>query len=262
MNIVLAHGFLGFSKFLGVEYFNGVKERLELVFPSIRVFVPQVAAAASIKERGEQLGGQIIDAIGKDLLDPKQKVHIIAHSMGGLDARHVISKDIGGIAARIRSLTTIGTPHGGSPIADLLMSPLQGEKLLRRIMETLGIPISGLNDLTTDRAKTFDEEYPDRDGVQYRYIAGKGREGGLPACRILLLPHSRIKQVTRDGEENDGMVSVSSAIRGNRDGALVWPADHADEIGHNLDGGSPLAQPVKFDYLEEYVRIVERLQKI
>ena len=29
MNIVLAHGFLGFRKLLGLEYFRGVKQHLQ-----------------------------------------------------------------------------------------------------------------------------------------------------------------------------------------------------------------------------------------
>ncbi len=263
MNVVLAHGFLGFSEVLGVEYFNGVKQKLENYFgPSLKVFVSQVPGAASIDERGKELSNQIRKALDSGRLDSKQKVHIIAHSMGGLDARLMISENIGNIAAQIRSLSTIGTPHRGSPIADLIMSGLHDDHLLRQIIETLGIPIIGLNDLTTQRATAFDQEHRDRDGVQYNHIAGKGREVGLPTCALLLVPHSRIKQVTGGDEENDGLVSFSSATRGNVQGAVIWPADHADEIGHNLDGFSPLAQPANFDYLTEYTKIVAALPKI
>jgi len=38
-----------------------------------------------------------------------RKVHLFAHSMGGLDARHMITHL--GMANRVRTLTTIGTPH-------------------------------------------------------------------------------------------------------------------------------------------------------
>lgn len=40
------------------------------------------------------------------------KVNIIGHSMGGLDARHMIT-NMGG-AEWVSSLFTIGTPHRGS----------------------------------------------------------------------------------------------------------------------------------------------------
>lgn len=44
------------------------------------------------------------------------KVHIIAHSMGGLDARQMIFRYQ--MQDRIASLTTIGTPHLGTSFAD------------------------------------------------------------------------------------------------------------------------------------------------
>ena len=42
-------------------------------------------------------------------------MHLIAHSMGGLDARHMIVRE--GMAERVASLTTVGTPHNGTPVA-------------------------------------------------------------------------------------------------------------------------------------------------
>jgi len=52
---------------------------------------------------------------------PGEPLHVIAHSMGGLDARHAITnrKDI---VTRVRTLVTIGTPHQGSPVAAAIMS--------------------------------------------------------------------------------------------------------------------------------------------
>ena len=48
----------------------------------------------------------------------KEKVNIIGHSKGGIDARYLIWEyDFGG---RVASLTTICTPHLGSEIADML----------------------------------------------------------------------------------------------------------------------------------------------
>jgi triacylglycerol esterase/lipase EstA (alpha/beta hydrolase family) len=44
-------------------------------------------------------------------------LHIIGHSMGGLDARLVIAENPA-IAARISCVTTIGTPHHGTTSAD------------------------------------------------------------------------------------------------------------------------------------------------
>ena len=46
----------------------------------------------------------------------KDRVVIIAHSMGGLDARYMISRL--GMDDRVTALVTITTPHRGSPYAD------------------------------------------------------------------------------------------------------------------------------------------------
>jgi len=48
-----------------------------------------------------------------------EKINIIAHSKGGLEARYAISSL--GMADKIASLTTLATPHRGSKTVDLLL---------------------------------------------------------------------------------------------------------------------------------------------
>ena len=110
--IVLAHGIFGFGDLLPgfpslVNYFNGVELHLG-GFP--KVFVPSVNPIGRIEQRAKQLASAIANK--KGFADP---VHIIAHSMGGLDARFLIThlRDVG---QRVATLVTIGTPHGGSPV--------------------------------------------------------------------------------------------------------------------------------------------------
>jgi len=54
--------------------------------------------------------------------EQEQKVHVIAHSMGGLDARHALFnfKDAK-FHEKVASLTTVATPHHGSPAADAVV---------------------------------------------------------------------------------------------------------------------------------------------
>src|SRR5207249_8887306 len=63
-----------------------------------------------------------------------RSVNIVAHSMGGLDARYAISQL--GLGGRVASLITIGTPHLGTPLADAGHA-LFGRitRLLRRIVD-------------------------------------------------------------------------------------------------------------------------------
>ena len=114
--------------FNGIDYFNGVRAHLERIWiqPSkVKVLVTEVSPVEGIAARGDALSKQITDALNTGLLDPEEKTHILAHSMEGLDSRYILSphnETITNIAKRITSLTTIGTPHNGSPVADLIMA--------------------------------------------------------------------------------------------------------------------------------------------
>src|SRR5687767_667605 len=86
--IVLVHGLLGFDRvqvanYTVASYFPGIFE--SLVAGGNRVLVPALSPTGGVAQRGQQL---------KDFLDkecPGEPVHLIAHSMGGLDARYMIS---------------------------------------------------------------------------------------------------------------------------------------------------------------------------
>src|SRR3990172_1903841 len=62
--------------------------------------------AGPVEKRAKELGCEVDSVLA---LTGQTKVHIIAHSMGGLDARWMIAKL--GYAAKVSSLTTIRTPH-------------------------------------------------------------------------------------------------------------------------------------------------------
>lgn len=275
MNIVLVHGILGFREKFGVEYFNRVKEHLES--PERNVLVPQLDATGTIRERGEQLRDRIWKAFGDGTLDPAAKTHIIGHSQGGLDSRFVLSPEnphttpANDLSGRIASLTTIGSPHRGSPIADLLAGKALDRKfkglesllhnldfaqhVVRALLSRLGINPAALTELETASMAEFNRQYTDHPHVRYLSVAGRGRGGLQPSSLFLLEFHHYIKSGT--GEENDGLVTVSSAERWGPS-RPAWPADHADEIGHNLDSVD-LAPLAGFDYLRAYDGIVEQV---
>ena len=274
MNLVLHHGIFGFAQVADVVYFNGVKDRLTATVPGLRVLVTQVAPAGGIALRGGQLGEQILQALQPGgILDPNEKVHIIAHSMGGLDARFLLSPDnSNNLSERVTSLTTISTPHKGSPIADVLVEIKNSisieERLLdhalRAALEHADIPAGGLDDLTTAGVAKFNDQFRDNAGTKKFSVAGIGRGitvfGIIPldTCAVLRLPYRIIKDRT-EGEDNDGLVSLSSATWGV--GPELWPADHVDEVGHNLDLGAHAA-PAHFDHLAKYQALVEKLRQL
>ena len=112
--ILLAHGLFGFSKLGPLSYFNGVRRCFDA---ECAFLTPDVEPAGSIKERAAQLE----QAIPPELRHDGAGIHIVGHSMGGLDARYLMSSKGLGRASWIASLTTISTPHRGSPLADLII---------------------------------------------------------------------------------------------------------------------------------------------
>src|ERR1700753_133525 len=107
--IVLAHGFFGFAS-IGLsrarrDYFIGVRERLEAL--GYTVYMVRLSPIGSVSLRAAQLARQIESMRA-------ERANIIAPSMGGIDARYAIS--CLGLSKRVASLTTVGTPHNGTPI--------------------------------------------------------------------------------------------------------------------------------------------------
>ena len=105
--LVLVHGYFGFDSIgalkIKQEYFRGVRGRLEAL--GHQVYLARVAPAAGVRRRAAELAEQVRRL-------PCERVNIIAHSMGGVDARYAISKL--GLDERVASLLTIGTPHRGT----------------------------------------------------------------------------------------------------------------------------------------------------
>lgn len=110
--LVLAHGLSGFSSLLGVlDYWYGIGDTLQS--GGATVYVTDVSAFDSSEARGEQLLAQVERIVAQTGCG---KVNLIGHSQGGLDVRYVLAvrPDL------VASVTTVGTPHLGSELADFL----------------------------------------------------------------------------------------------------------------------------------------------
>jgi len=260
MNIVLVHGILGFRNLVelgpvgAIPYFRDVAAHFEA--QGHRVLAVELDKTAGVPKRAVQLGDQIVVGLRpRGPLDPAQKTHIIAHSMGGLDSRYLLSPaNPVPNNLPIRSLTTIGTPHFGSPIADAVDNPQTPQNIkdaIAAILAKFDISLDGLRDLRTDRCTTFSATHPNRLGVDYFCIAGIGRPIPILKTWTLFLPlHQYVSAQTH--EDNDGLVTRTSSRWGTPVGE--WHADHVDEIGYSL----PVIPPI-FDHLPKYDEILARL---
>ena len=182
--------------------------------------------AGPVEKRARKLGCEVDSVLA---LTGRAKVHIIAHSMGGLDARWMIAKL--GYAAKVCSLTTIGTPHHGTPVADWLVA---NRKTARRIitwLQRMGLDVTGLYDLTTEASAARNEQLAPLEadnGVAYRTWGGQVEF--WPAFAYLKPKHLLLKYVY-DEPLNDGLVPLHSARWKHEffQGALPW--DHLNLIG-------------------------------
>jgi triacylglycerol lipase len=242
--IVLVHGLLGFD-FLRVgrrevvPYFPGIPEALGT--GGTLVHVARMSPTAGIVQRATEL---------KTFLDaklPGREVHIFAHSMGGLDARYLISRL--GMASRVLSLTSIATPHRGSPLADWGMRRVA--PLIRPVFDLLRVPWQAFPDLTVESCRAFNEAVPDAPGVRYFSVAGQFQ----PQWSKWHLNLAGRFIANREGP-NDGLVSVASATYG--EDCQVWEGDHMEMVNWR--------NPVPFfrrrnrpDFADRYVSLAQRL---
>lgn len=81
------------------------------------VYTAKIDAFGSVENNAAQLKTQIEEIL---LANHTEKVNLIAHSKGGLDARYMM--DELGMTGAVASLTTLCTPHRGSRMASAIYS--------------------------------------------------------------------------------------------------------------------------------------------
>src|SRR6185312_6262378 len=231
--VVLVHGLFGFDKIARFRYFHRIAEHLESL--GCHAHAVRLPAAKAVPDRARVLA----DAIAAL---PHERVDLIAHSLGGLDARYALAKL--GLAERVRSLVTIGTPHRGTPLADLAAGngPLA---LARKTVRALGVPLAAVDWLSPSALERFNQDVRDVPGVRYACVVG-GIVGGaaLPISPL----HSYLKSIAGP---NDGLVPVSSQFWGETLAEIE--ADHFQQIGWRI------AVRHTFDALGMYAFVVARL---
>ena len=214
--IVLAHGLFGFRRIgLGpltlTWYFRGIPGILQAA--GNRVLVTRVHPTAGVARRARKLGEQILEAF------PDEPVHLIGHSMGGLDARALIADP--NWKGRVLSLTTIATPHLGSSIADF--AKLRVGRIYS-LLEKLGIEHRGFLDVTPGAAADFNRRTPLPDWLPVFSVAGNPPPGEVS------WPLRRLNLALDEMEgPNDGLVSVKSATAFGQP-LPDWPVDHLRQM--------------------------------
>lgn len=201
----------------GVHYWRGITDAMRA--NGIEVITASVPASGSIEERAKKLGKDIAEkANGKS-------VNIVAHSMGGLDARYMISR-LQPDNVEVLSLTTVATPHRGSAFADFCFQQIGPHYIphVYKAWETFGLGTGAFKELTSKyMCEEFNPNTPDAPGVRYFSYGATFNPSIWSAFRQT---HKVVEQV--EGP-NDGLVSVNSARWGTYKGTLV-DVSHLDLI--------------------------------
>jgi triacylglycerol lipase len=240
--VVFCHGMLAMTMLRmqiqeDTNYFSHLRPFLRE--RGIEALYPNVEPTGGVAERAEQL---------RDLIRhwTEEPVNIITHSMGGLDARYLITHL--GMAERVASLTTIAAPHRGTTVADWFCLNFRQRVPLLLTLEAFGINVDGFRDCRTDICRTFNERTPDVPGVRYFSYTGN-----VPSSRVSPLLRRASNILTPAEGPNDGLVSVRSARWGEVLGSLT-----VDHFAQTPDGLF-LRPGENFDALNFYSRLIEDL---
>lgn len=134
-HVYFSPGMFGFGKLGSYTYFAHVQRALTERFAAAgHELIPHVIddlPTASIRRRSTRLA-EVIERTA----DGTDAIHLLGHSTGGLDARLVASPSTTSIPSetlrwlpRLRSVTTMNTPHYGTPLASFFATS-NGQRVL------------------------------------------------------------------------------------------------------------------------------------
>ena len=198
----------------------------------------------------------------------KEKVNIIAHSKGGLEARYMISSL--GMADSVASLTTVATPHHGSKTIDILcklperwfrLAALVTNPFFRFLGDRNPDFYTTCREFSAAHMKIFNERNPDSPAVYYQSFAAVMKN---PFSDLFLFWPNLLVGILEG--KNDGLLTPESAAWTNFRG--VWRGvkrrgiSHADEVDMRRMNFSGVSKKNGIaDIRQAYVEIVSGLKE-
>lgn len=253
--LLMVHG-IGFRDLRYFNYWGRIPG--ELMRNGATIYYGNQEALGTIAYNAEDIKKRILQMREET---GTEKVNIIAHSKGGLDARYAISKL--DMAPYVASLTTMNTPHRGCRFVDYACC--LPERLYRFVAKCLDRSFAKLGDknpdfytathqFATKASAQFNEEVLDAADVYYQSYMSRMKK---PWSHWLLsIPYCMIKPL--EGE-NDGLVSTESAKWGEFQGVFANEKTRGISHGDMID--LKREDYKGFDVIETYVQIVARLKE-
>lgn len=253
--LLMVHG-VGFRDLRYFNYWGRIPA--ELMRNGASVYYGNQEAFGTVAYNGEDIRKRIFEIMEET---GAEKVNIIAHSKGGLDARYAISTLK--MAPYVASLTTMSTPHRGCRFVDYAC--LLPEGLYRFVASCFDRTFGKFGDqnpdfytathqFSTKSSAEFNKQTPDAPEVYYQSYASKMK---YPWSHMLLsVPWCMIRPLEGD---NDGLVSTYSAKWGEFQGVFANKRTRGISHGDMID---LKRQDYKgFDVVEAYVQIVAELKE-
>jgi triacylglycerol lipase len=214
--VVMCHGLFGTERYgagpiHAGDYYRGILKTIRA--SGVEVYAPRVHPLAGVYRRTWMLAQRITKKYGDS------PIHLIGHSMGGMDARLLAIDPAWD--RRILSITTIGTPHLGTPLADVAARRL---KWLYSGLEKFGVTLDGLLQITRRHASQLTADWSEPTRAACWSIAGEPDTGDM--FFGLRPTHSLIRNW--EGP-SDGLVPKESA-EGWGEPLPAWKHDHFRQI--------------------------------
>jgi len=237
--IVFVHGYMGFGELRwwpdSLAFFRGVRTALRDF--DVPLYFPQMPRGKSVRDHAKHLSDYIYRL-------PQKTVYIVGYSMGALDARYFIHHF--DPEHRVKKLTTVAGPHGGTYLAEWALST---EGPLQWLVRLVSRP--SLLDLTREAGERFGKELKNRDDIEYRSYACV-----RPVREIPLVFRFFANKLYKVSGDNDFQIPLISARWLNFQGVL--PSDHMEVIGWSF--GLPSSGKGRpFNHRLLYRQIVEQM---
>lgn len=255
--IIMLHG-IGFRDFKYFNYWGRIPK--ELVRNGAVIYYGHQEAWGTIENNAAIIKEKIEEILKENHCD---KVNIIAHSKGGLDARYLISGLHMG--EKVASLTTMSTPHLGSELLNILN--ILPDNLYHFIASLFDKSYGRFGDqhpdcytsskqLSPSFCREFNEKYPNAPEVYYQSYASIVKQPFGDG--LLWIPN--LLMLFAGAPKNDGLVSEESAKWGNFKGTFISSARRGISHGDMID--LKREDYKGFDVIEAYVKIVSQLKEM
>ncbi|PLX08065.1 MAG: hypothetical protein C0594_06215 [Marinilabiliales bacterium] len=226
--VVLVHGIAIRDDFKMYEYWGDIPDILKK--NDIQVFLSGHDSYNTHAENAHILQQRINEILTETTAE---KVNIIAHSKGGIEARYMIS--VLNMEDKVASLTTISTPHRGSYMASVVMdSILKNNQTITGFVDFAARMYGDImpdsykagKQLTPEYMAEFNSKVKDEEGVYYQsYGSSIGKDYPSKLWQ-------KMWQIMYSEEgDNDGLVSLESCKWGEFKGSVGDNVSHADIIG-------------------------------